>query len=270
MNARAITVAGALAAVAGRWNGYNARPEDLYTAMAATLDDAGLLMTPETAAELERLRSEHSRYQTAWRRARTRAISLAGAADRAGARVRDMQPALQDALGALLGMQMERDSALKRAAELESALAARMFYLADVEGVEGGPTLHTTVEAAKAWVESVDDAGDWFERDGVWEQWHCDLDTDRPTSRGTGSVLPLVVQGDGIVAEAERLRQELLAHAPQAAILRQVRDSQADEIRRMRTEQDAVRVALGCEDDDDWDDVVHRVKRLTGAQGGAV
>lgn len=64
MSAGEATVAGVLAAVAGRWNGYNARPEDLHTAMAAQLDCAGLLMTPEIAAELDRLRvlAEHAEF----------------------------------------------------------------------------------------------------------------------------------------------------------------------------------------------------------------
>lgn len=50
-----------------------------------------------------------ARYRIAWQRARTRAISMGGAADRYAARAGEMQTALQDAMEQILGLQMERD-----------------------------------------------------------------------------------------------------------------------------------------------------------------
>lgn len=157
-----------------------------------------------------------------------------------------------------------------RLSELESELAARTFYLADYEGISDGPTLHTTVDAAKAWVEKAcadfeDPAGDWYEQDGIWQQWASDPDTDRPTSRGAGSITPLTVQGDGILAEAQRLRQQWLEKSAQVALLAEVRDSGRDEIRRLQTEQGEIMQALGCGRHDEWDDVVHRARQLAGA-----
>lgn len=66
--------------------------------------------------------SEAARYRIAWRIARTRARSLAVAADRSGARVSELQTGLQDAVFAVVGMQMERGAAraevLREAAEV--------------------------------------------------------------------------------------------------------------------------------------------------------
>lgn len=157
-----------------------------------------------------------------------------------------------------------------RGVELEQQLAARTFYLADYEGISDGPTLHSTLDAAKAWVGQAcsdfeDPAWDWYEQDGVWQQWTSDPDTDRPTSRSAGSVLPLTVAGDGVVAEAQRLRQGFLETVRQAALLTEVRDSQRDEIRRLQTEQGELMQALGGGPYDEWDEVVHRARQLAGA-----
>jgi hypothetical protein len=150
---------------------------------------------------------------------------------------------------------------------LREQLAARTFYLADVEGIEDGQSLHATADAAKAWVDEIGGPdGDWFERDGVWEQWHTDLDTDRPSSRGSGRVLPLVVQGDGIVAEAEWLRQGLLEKSRKLGLLMDVRADEQDHIRRLQTEQGQVMKALGCESPDDWDEVAYRARQLAAGQ----
>ncbi|WP_439947262.1 hypothetical protein [Streptomyces sp. BBFR109] len=51
------TVANTIASVALRFNMTGRQPSDLYHAMAEHLADAGLLQSPETAAELDRLRS---------------------------------------------------------------------------------------------------------------------------------------------------------------------------------------------------------------------
>ncbi|WP_432051769.1 hypothetical protein [Streptomyces xiamenensis] len=69
------------------------------------------------AALSEALARQH-RYRTAWRRARTRGISLAGAADRYAARSQELQAALQDMTahnwGLLIG-QSEREARLRAA-----------------------------------------------------------------------------------------------------------------------------------------------------------
>lgn len=147
--------------------------------------------------------------------------------------------------------------------KLGQQLACRSFYLAESEDAEDGPTLHTTADAAKAWCDEVE-PGEWFEDDGVWVQCDTDPDTDRPTTRGAGTVTPLTVQGDGIIAEAERIRQELLAAGAKVPVLTEVRDSQRDEIRRLQTEQGEVMKALGCDGVEEWDEVVHRARQLVG------
>ena len=82
-----------------------------------------------------------------------------------------------------------------RNVELEArAGAPATWFLADSEGAEGGPTLHATLDAAKAWADGVE-AAEWVEEDGVWVQVHCDQDTDRPTHRGAGTVTPLTLAG---------------------------------------------------------------------------
>jgi hypothetical protein len=164
---------------------------------------------------------------------------------------------------------MQREFVAGDALALREQLAARTFYLADVEGVDDGQSLHTTADAAKAWVEEIGGPdGDWFEQDGVWEQWHTHVDTDQPTSRSSGRVMPLMVQGDGILAEAQQIRQGFLERSRRADLLTEVRDSQRDEIRRLQTEQGRIMQALGCGQHDEWDEVVHRARRL--AAGGAV
>jgi hypothetical protein len=83
-----------------------------------------------------------------------------------------------------------------RNAELEARAAGPVttWFLADSEGAEGGPTLHATLDAAKAWADGVE-AAEWVEQDGVWVQCICDPDTDRPTHRGAGTVMPLALSG---------------------------------------------------------------------------
>jgi hypothetical protein len=73
----------------------------------------------EWATKAREAESRGKRYRIAWRMARTRALSVGGAADRAGARLRELLPALQEATFGLIGMQMERDAAQRHAAELE-------------------------------------------------------------------------------------------------------------------------------------------------------
>jgi DNA anti-recombination protein RmuC len=98
--------------------------------IAFAIESAGMLQSPETAAELEHLRNQVDelaatswRYRTAWRRARTRALSTGGAADRYAARAAELQTALQDSLVGVLGAQLERNELEK--ANLEAAERAQ-------------------------------------------------------------------------------------------------------------------------------------------------
>lgn len=111
--------------------------------IALSLDSAQMLMTPETAAELERLRNElavseqrSERRRIAWRMARTRALSTGGAADRYAARAREVQTALQDMLADLLAARIERDAALDRVSELEAERHTTNEALADITVAE--------------------------------------------------------------------------------------------------------------------------------------
>jgi hypothetical protein len=105
------------------------QPLDLDQIEAAARNAAriGSGIHPDTAltlaAEIRRLRAENVRYRTAWRLARTRALSTGGAADRYAARAREAQSALQDMFVALLSAQMERDEAQAEAAALRTVLA---------------------------------------------------------------------------------------------------------------------------------------------------
>jgi len=152
-----------------------------------------------------------------------------------------------------------------RVVELEQQLAARTFYLAESEDAENGPTLHATHVAAIAWCDEVE-PGDWFEDDGVWVQCNTDPDTDRPTTRGAGTVTPLSVQGDGVDAEADRLRREFLEKARKLSDLQRVREDEQEYVRDLQKQQGAVMKALGCGAHDEWDEVLHRARQLAGGQ----
>lgn len=74
----------------------------------------------DTHADRERLRTERDRYRTAWGMARTRAISIGGAADRYAARARDAQEALQHMLFTVIASQLARRAAAEEIAELKA------------------------------------------------------------------------------------------------------------------------------------------------------
>lgn len=96
------------------------------TTIEALQQDADRLTgveVPALIAEVRQLRTERRRYRTAWRLARTRALSTGGAADRYAARAREGQTALQDMFAALLTAQMERDDAQTQVAALRTVLA---------------------------------------------------------------------------------------------------------------------------------------------------
>lgn len=190
MSAGEATVAGVLAAVAGRWNGYNARPEDLHTAMAAQLDCAGLLMTPEIAAELDRLRSALSEATDSiasldseiggWsarvaelegeRHSTNEALSDAAEAIRAkDTRIAAQGQAVHGTLTKMAtaeGLRATISGWAKRCREAESLRNALRVRNAELEAAaaagpsttwflaeeDGGlPTLHATLESAQDW-----------------------------------------------------------------------------------------------------------------------
>lgn len=98
--------------------------------IALALESAQLLMTPETAAELEQLRTDRGRYRIAWRMAYQRAQGRGWAADRAGARAREGQEALQTMLFTVIVAQiacraarLESEGSRARVADLEGKLA---------------------------------------------------------------------------------------------------------------------------------------------------
>lgn len=209
--------------------------------IAAAVDAAGLLMSPETAREFEQAKTDARRRGIAWRRAYQRAMNRGWAADRAGARSRELQTAVQESLGALLGMQMQRDAARGRVAELEQQLAqagdhgAQAYQRAGLNGAEAAqlrtrvaeleqqlsaprelflaeyeaddPQLYLTLDAARDALTELRNSGDprvswdWFEQDGVHSQWRTDPDTDRPVSLLLGSVLPLALPAGLLAAE---------------------------------------------------------------------
>jgi hypothetical protein len=131
--------------------------------LAEALESAQLLQSPETAAELQRLRDElalseqrSERRRIAWRMARQRAISIGSAADRYAARAQAGQTALQDLLASLLEAQIERDAARARVAELEAerhstneALddAVKALRAAEGRSVDEDPIAYTLTDA---------------------------------------------------------------------------------------------------------------------------
>lgn len=92
----------------------------LAATLAMALESEQLLQAPEAAAEVARLRVERERYRLAWHRARTRALSAGGAADRYAARAGELQDALQESVFACLALQAaggkEKDTAAPAAA----------------------------------------------------------------------------------------------------------------------------------------------------------
>jgi hypothetical protein len=87
----------------------------------------------------------------------------------------------------------------------------REVYLALYEGAE--PELFTTAEAARECCDDLakSDAGenywDWtVNESGIHVQFWTHADDDRPLSETSGTVTPIVVQGDDDLSEPERLR----------------------------------------------------------------
>lgn len=122
-----------------------ATDEDVRSAVSDALSVGGHNYTPMIRERLTRAggrvpaivrrlldaEAEAERYRVAWRMAYQRAQGRGWAADRAGARARELQTALQDGVGALLAMQMERNAAQRAAAE---ARAAGLLEAAEIVG----------------------------------------------------------------------------------------------------------------------------------------
>lgn len=99
------------------------------------LDAGGHLQTP---GEVRDLTNRVARSRTAWKSARGRARSTGSAADRYAARARDLQHALQDMVGAQLALQMQRDAALRRLAELDLSPSCDRCRCTDDHACDGG------------------------------------------------------------------------------------------------------------------------------------
>lgn len=94
------------------------------------------------------------------------------------------------------------------------AYPPREVFLALYEGAE--PELFTTVEAARECCDDLakSDAGenywDWtVNESGIHIQFWTHADDDRPLSETSGTVTPIVVQGDDDLSELERLRSRI-------------------------------------------------------------
>lgn len=170
--------------------------------IALALESAQLLMSPETAAELQRLRDEnvllrlnHDQVQA----------SMAKMAAELGQALRDAAEDLPRLRANLKGWsergrkaEAELKSARIQVAELEARAAAGLssvWWLAQYEGVE--PELFATEAAAREFCDEQAagelDGWDWFpDGDGVFRQaLTSDLD-DRPVGEGPGSVTRLL------------------------------------------------------------------------------
>lgn len=161
--------------------------------IAMAVEAAGMLQSPETAAEMVELRKR--------------------VAEIDARRLGDLSSLMSIRCGKpthpvwLTARTDRRGCPWCRLAELERLQqpVGRTVYLADYDGAEDGPKIFASLDAAKAWVEewSTGDTWDWFDLDGVHEQWTCDADSDRPTNRGNGTVTPLVMPAGLETASAE-------------------------------------------------------------------
>lgn len=214
-------------------------------AIVVQLDTAGLLQSPETAAELTSYRSlalgsvdgrvsascpdpSHPSWLRTLDDQRTcpwcYAAELEGLGIANRARIAALEadrsvdlPRLRADISAWSKRCRGAESGLRalrvQLAEAQAVVAAgptTVWWLADYEGAENGPSLHATADSAKEWCaewSTGDPYWDWVEQDGVWEQWACDTDTDRPVSRGPGTATPTTVQG--VTASVDDLAERL-------------------------------------------------------------
>lgn len=212
--------------------------------VALDVDRAGMLMSPEAAVEMDRLRIERDRYRTAWRMAYQRAQARGWAADRSGERARQVQTAMQDLLASLLEMQIERDAASARVAELGSLMGADPVALTEAQ-VEALATagnralcdaVHEEQCACDGWPEKCPHYAA-----GAWDMGG--LETALPAVLGLWEVLrndrhaAKVGELRAMVAELEAQRDDLLAETATADAPRHARlVDAADTLRAVRAE----------------------------------
>ena len=169
----------------------------------------------EARAEVERLRSKYGEAVATVARLEQKRVELERIANAERERVAQFEPLRLGDPTALVshrcgnpthptwltaGRADRRGCPWCRLAEVERIQqpVGQTVFLADYDGAEDGPKLFATLDAAQAWVadwSSGDGPWDWFERDGIWEQWGTDPDSDRPAARGAGTVSPLTLAG---------------------------------------------------------------------------
>ncbi|MFF7949072.1 hypothetical protein [Streptomyces griseorubiginosus] len=175
--------------------------------IAMALESAQLLQSPETAAEVQRLRDENELLRlnhTQIQASLTRMSAELGQALRDAA---EDLPLLRANLQGWSERSRKAEAELRLArielAELEARAAAGLgavWWLAQYEGVE--PELFATEAAAREFCDQQAvgelDGWDWFpDGDGVFRQWRTsDLD-DRPVGEGPGSVTRLLAPAQG-------------------------------------------------------------------------
>lgn len=115
----------------------------------------------------------------------------------------------------------------------------REVFLALYEGAE--PELFTTVEAAReccddlAKTDAYGKCWDWTVNEfGIHIQFWTHPDDDRPLSETSGSVTPVVVQGDDDLSELERLRARGAELERQAAVVAEFAAARAEYITAIR------------------------------------
>ncbi|MEV8353141.1 hypothetical protein ACFVTT_23515 [Streptomyces niveus] len=168
--------------------------------IAMDVDRAQMLMSPETAEELDRLRK--------------RAAELESTV--AGMHAAAVGEVMAPELGLVEDVRVLRASFLaqKSRADVLDGMARRAqaaggLFLAEYDGVP--PELHTTVEAARDMcddVAKVDAHGrywDWTVQDGVHVQVWTHPDDDRPLSVTSGVVTPIEVRPAVVPAAAAQL-----------------------------------------------------------------
>jgi hypothetical protein len=181
---------------------------DLSSQAAFALESAQLLQSPETAAEVERLRDDNELLRLNHSQMQTSMVKMSAELGQALRDADEDLPLLRANLQGWSerGRKAEADlkSARIRVAELEARAAAGLgsvWWLAQYEGTE--PELFATEAAAREFCDEQAagelDGWDWFpDGDGVFRQWRTsDLD-DRPVGEGPGSVTRLLAPLQGV------------------------------------------------------------------------
>lgn len=242
---------------------------DLASQAAFALESAQLLMSPETAAELERLRSENELLRTIHDQQQTAMVQMS---TELGQAQRDAAEDLPRLRANLRGWsergrkaEAELKSALIRVAEMEARSVAAPdtdWWLAQYEGVE--PELFVTEAAAREFCDDQAagdvDCWDWFpDGDRAWRQVRTsDLD-DRPLGDAPGLVTRVTARS-GVLADGITRR-----FAPTQALRD---DDVTPQVRKLRNLLAGQRAA--AEDDPYGLHHAYRVGRDLPETGGAL